>query len=825
MISRRSFREFCRRMSESAGFSIAELLVASLILGAVSVSLMGMFQSSVRVMGTTRSINAAQACARAVTEQLRSRPFYAPYQGVIRDMDDQFWPSDRGLLNVWDEVTEVDYKGYGVEPYPQFRITVKMVYLQDDTGEATMRPGWGPRTPNSDKPVDSANRELHMIKFQVKVYWKVGEAEVPSSNYSVVTIRTDSEVQANLGVSYCEVTDVGKRGTADNTAQHIYNTVNLRITGFGFKPGCTAFLLMPANNDIQVKGLSYVDEGTLTGYVNLASEGTAGKPWSPRAEPGGWSVKVVVGSAFAVLNEGLVAEFPPPVLTSVNPVQGSDTENNKELTVLGNPIISLSPAGGYNRCSAVMRLVWRNGDDGTEDRQKILYDIPGTAVVTGDSYGSGVDQIKDRFNLTQTPSGQPISTWGPLPQTYYVEVWNVKDYNAVGQRGDVAGSSRTVPFTFEITQNPPAPSQVYQTGNPSRNWGFNNRTYNLTIRGNYFDTISGVTVYLGRGPTPGTPPMVQGTNVSVPDSSTITADFNMTGLAGSEGWLWVYVVNNSSGLSGQAENVYELRRPPRTTSVTNTDGKGFRYNYYDIAVRLDGQDYYSGYKIYYQRNSGGTVYEVGAGDGEPLPTFVSSAQMTGYLNLIGLPVGTYNIWVADPNEYNNIGGSTSFGSAYGPPVLLSAASPYEPCSVWVKFRYRTRVLWLWGWWSDNMVRNDSGTTRAWAPNRYASSGGGGRDVRAEFMVRGMGFLDSTTGSSTNLNMGMSGASWNLQAVIDRAAKTVYLKTSRYDSGVDTSNSYQFVKESARTYNITLTNNNGSGSSSYASRWETRNTSP
>jgi hypothetical protein len=781
---------------------------------------MGMFQGSVSVMGTTRNINTAQACVRAVTEQLRSRPFYAPYQGVIRDMDDQFWPSERGLENDWNNVGEVDYKAYDVQPYPQFRITVKMIYLEDDTSAAVMRAGWGPRTPNFDKPVDSSNRELHMIKFQVKAYWKVGGSEVPSSNYSIITIRTDSEVQANLGVSYCEVTDIGKRGTADNAAQHIYNTVNLRITGFGFKPGCTASLLMPANADIQVKGLTYVSDTELTGYVNLASEGTAGKPWSPRAEPGGWAVKVLVGSAFAVLNEGLIAEFPPPVLASVNPTSAANTENNKELTVTGNPIISLPAAGGYNNCSAVMRLVWCNGD-GSEDRQKILYDIPGTAVVTGDSYGAGADQIRDRFNLTLTSSGQPISTWGSFPQTYYVEVWNVKDYNLVGQKGDVAGTSRSVPFTFQIVDLPPQPSQVYQTGTPARNWGFNNRTYNLTIKGDYFDT-AGVTVYIGRGAAPPGAPAVQGTNVVVADTQTIRADFNMAGLAGSEGWCWVYVRNNASGAFGTANNVYEVRRPPRTTAVTNTDAKGYKYNYYDIAVRLDGQDFYSDYQVYYQSTGGGTVYQVGVGDGEGAPTFVSSAQMNGYLNLIGVPVGNYNIWVGSPYEYNNRAAAATFACAYGAPVLLNGGFPYDPCSVWIKFRYKSQ----WGTWSGNITTNESGATRAWATSwKDRSWPWADRDVRAEFMVQGMGFLDSSTGSSTNLNIENNGKNANLQATINRAARSVVLKTSRYDSGVDTSNSWELQHVAARAWKITLTNNNNSLSTAYASRWETKDSEP
>ncbi len=309
------------------GFSIAEVMVAGALLTLVSLPMMQMFGTSYRVANLTEDLNKVQVCVRHFTEETRATPYYEPYVAAEgdRDMDDFYWGDGRGVANTWGAAPEILVKGYDVNPYPQFRVTAKMVYLNDDISEATMRNTWGPKTPNRDDPVDSTNKPVNMIKFQVKAYWKVDGAETSTSNHSLVSIMTRSQVQANLGVSECLV-EAAKQGTMTNSAPHIYNTVNITITGFGFKSGCTASLLMPANNDIAVKGLTFVDSTTLTGYVDLAADGTSGKPWSPRAETGGWVVKVQVGSAFAVAQRRTGRAVPQARSDGAQPAHGAQYE-------------------------------------------------------------------------------------------------------------------------------------------------------------------------------------------------------------------------------------------------------------------------------------------------------------------------------------------------------------------------------------------------------------------------------------------------------------------------------------------------------------------
>ncbi len=819
------FKRALRPGAGQGGFSIAEVMVAGALLTMVSLPIMQMFGTTFRVAGLTDDLNQAQSCVRHFTEETRAVPFYVPYvlSEGDRDMDDLYWGGGRGLTNNWDTAPEIEVKAYDANPYPQFRVTCKMVYLNDDTSEATMRSTWAHKTPNRDDPVDYLNRTINMIKFQIKAYWRVDGAETAGSNHALVSILTRTQVQANLGVNECLV-EAARQGTTASSAPHIYNGVNVTITGFGFKPGCTASLLMAANSDINVKGLHFVDSTKLTGYVDLASDGTGGRPWSPRAEPGSWTVKVTVGSAYAALNDGLIAEFPRPALTALNPSSTYNTASDELVTVTGSPILSLAPAGGHNNCRAVSELIWRN-PDGSADANKNISAKPGTTAVSGDNYGAGPDQVAARFDITAG------SGYGPVPQAYFVRVWNCKDYNNLGQPGDVYAVTSAIPAALLVVELPPEVTQAYRTDMPARSWGFSNRTYNLTIKGRYFDP-AGVTVYLGRGGTPPGAPSVQGTAATVVDNQTIMANFDLSGLAGSEGWCWVYVRNDATGSSGYGSNLFQVRKAPSTTGISNTDGKGYKYNYYDIAVSLTGQDYYSGYQVYFQRSSGGKIFQVGDGDGEGAASWSSSTAMTGYLNLINepsntLPVGTYNVWVADPADRDNTAAKASFTSSYGPPVLLAPASPYNPTSVWIQFRYRRKVAWVWWGWTGTDTTQESGAANlAWAPNCFTSGwlDSDARETRADFQVQGMGFLDASTGSTTNLNISNAGRNGNFAAVLDRAAKTVYLRTT-YWNNVNTSNSWLLAEEGPRSYNLVLTNNNASGSRTYSNRWKTLDTNP
>ena len=334
-------------------------------------------------------------------------------------------------------------------------------------------------------------------------------------------------------------------------------------------------------------------------------------------------------------------EFPTPKLVSVNPTTGKDTASAASIAVTAPPFF---PSGA---CRAVLRLVKKNAD-GSPDTSKTIDSLEtagppigpsATVATTGTAgYTAATNTITATFDLTGEDLGE-----------YYLWVVNCKDYSNIGDLGNVTGSSQNATagaFVFSIIQVPPTVTSVYETASPNRTYGFNNRTYNLTIKGSDFDTTDGVTVYIGRPNAAPNTPRVQGANVNVSDTSTITANFNLSGLAGNEGQCWAYVQNNGSGLSGSKASAYEVRRPPGVSSVSNVDADTrvsgtFKYNYYDIATQLTGQDFYSGYQVYYQKSTGGTVYQVGVNDGAEPFAYGNGTTFTCELNLIDLPVGTY----------------------------------------------------------------------------------------------------------------------------------------------------------------------------------------
>jgi hypothetical protein len=797
------------------GFSIAEVMIAGTLLALVSMPMLQMFNSSLQMSQLTDDFNKVQICVRSYSEMARALPFYQAYTGTNKDMDDYFWGDGRGTANSWSTAPEVVFKDYGTTAYPQFKVTVKMVYLADTLAEATMKANWGPKKPSYDQPVSSDNNVIHMIKYEVKAYWQSSTGG--EKNFSTAAIRTDSEAEVGLLVSSCTNTsaDAAKHGTKvgqidDNTAPHTQDAITILIKGKGFVSGSTTVkLAMDKNADITVNVTS-VTSTEITGTVSLTTGGTAGFPWSPKRSPGGWAAMVFVNKGFAVLLDGFIVEFPVPKLVSVNPVQGSDTASALSIAVTGTPFISLT-----GNCKAVLRLVKKSAD-GTPDTSKAI-DSSTVAVITTTgttSYTVASNTITATFDLTGHDLGE-----------YYLWVVNCRDYTNIGQLGDATGSSQNATagaFVFSIIQIPPTVTSVYETASPNRTYGFNNRVYNLTIRGADFDT-AGVTVFIGRPNAAPNTPNVLGINTIVSDSSTITANFDLSSFSGNEGQCWVWVRNNRTSLAASKANVYEVRRPPRISTVTNVDGDTrvagtFKYNYYDIGTQLDGQDLYSGYQVYYQKSTGGTVYQVGVNDGAETFSYSSGTRFTCDLNLIGLPVGSYNIWVADASESLNAT-SASFTCEYGAPILLAAGSPYSPTSVTIASRRG----------STNYISSESSTPSiAFARNSTSTS-----SVKVKFKLDGMGFLDSSTANKTNVAISAGSFSGDFYAIVNRASQGVTLYTSNtadpVADWVRTSTNFIWTLPTAAvsTYSLTLANPSGYGGATpaYAARWQTLGSNP
>ncbi len=895
------------------GFSIVEVLVAGLVLTMVTLPLMQLFGTSIRLSSTAADLNKAEVCLRNYSEIVWSRSFYTPYNSEVgeTDMDDFYWEAvsgSRGLDNSWDDQYEVEVKDYDQDPYPQFRITVNMAFLNDDMTLASMWGYWGPKgksstyaSANTDDPSDDTNMPINLIKFEVKAYY-MDDNGAEKSN-STTSVMTRTQAQANLGVSAIEVIsqggDTSKQGSTSNSAPHNVNSIPLKITGYGFDASSTACLTMQGHDDIPITltDTSEVQDGILWGSVNLASvNNLETMPWASfgsYAEPGGWDVRLDKESAYAILYQGFVVEFPEPVID-----EAVSSETNGEIfpvtaegnfqdvagsvgsfaaTIKGNPILAWNSSATYpvrlRRCYAVMQLVWCNAD-GTVDRTRVIQDrylskediqSTPTSIVSGNNYTGGADSdtITDQFNLR----GRSTEGWDyPFEKTvvdedgvvttknyqrYYVEVWNCRDYDRVGQLGDRVGIS-----TFYVDVEEPQLSvyRMYDTsvytafGGFRRNWGFKNKTYNLTIEGKSLDVQDNwdeVKVYLGAAgivdmPLPsvgydpetwepidewgGTlPEYVAAGDIQYLSSDLIEANFNLNGfnaqVSPSECWLYLYntVTHQQAYLDAVMDSTttyaYLVRNKPTITTIRNTAtgaNSGWYYNYYDLGLAVTGTGFLPTDKVYYQKNDGtGTRYEIGVGDGEAAAA-ITTTTVAGELNLIQVPCvvgGTlYKLWVVDPYEPGEYVGST-FTVQYGAPTLLAASSG----AVTIRYYY-----WLFA--NNYYYTVETASAKAWG-KRYG-------DIK--MMLKGKGFLDSTTGSNTSINIeadGSNGVDMTGQyvAIVDRVNHSVLLYTVP-DSTLANWNSHGSfspnwnVNSGTGDYDITLTNSIDSQSTPYTNRW-------
>jgi hypothetical protein len=859
------------------GFSIPEAMIAGVILTLVSMPMMNMFSASIQMSRYTNSYNQVQACVRSYAEQVRAIPFYVPYVSSDgnQDMDDWFWGTRASVTsNSWDSAPEVLYKDYNTTKYPQFKVYVRMVYLPDDLNGLSepsvnnpMKSNWGPKSSGYDKPIGKSNNVFHMVKYEVKAYW---ESSSGTESYSTTAIRTDTEAEMGILVSSCtnitaDATSHGSKhaGTpgsledeADNTAPHTRSGIRLSIKGVGLSSVTSIKLAKDKNADIPVAYSSSdvnADGTEIQCTVDLSAGGTTTFPWTPKRTPGGWTVMVFVDKAFAVLLDGLIVEFPIPKLTAVTPTSALDSATTCSIKVTGSSIISLDIT-----CKPLLRLV-KKGADGAPDTSKIIDSAPSVATVTTTgnptSYNANPNDITATFNLSGKELGE-----------YYLWVVNCKNYTVISDMGNVTGSSQNAvagAFVFTITKAPPTVSNVKETAPPNRTYGFNNRSYNLTITGTGFDTDTGtghtVTVYMG-GPTDVNPSASATATAVVANSTTITADLNLSGFTGANvGNCWVRVQNDYYTQSGSLSNAYVVRKPPNTISQTST---GTCYNYYDIPVQVDGTDFYAGYQVYYQNSTGGTVYRIGetAGtnpdgtganpDGEGVPVFTNptstTARATGYLNLIGVPAGTsgginYKIWVADPYEAGNylVNGTTTgtvtFANTYGTPVLLDATAPASGVTrtrdtasvVLASRRYWKSGTWIY---TNYLSFENNGAS---AFSRYATST---ENVWVKFRLRGMGFLDAGIaggGGTTKVEIGNNSSYGSFSAaLVDRASRKVELITSNLANPVtdwvytSTNFIWQLKAEAAASYNLILTNDaaHGGGTKTYTGRWKTSSTS-
>jgi hypothetical protein len=642
-----------RKLNQEGGFTIAEIIVAGFILAFALVPIVKMFDVSFSGIRAFEGIQNSVSSARAAVEEIRSMPFYEPYNATFGDVDidDHFWGS-RNPENTnpgdatpdWESIPEVEYYGYGTfEDYESYRIGVKLAYLDDDTGVSSLLTGWGPKTAGKDRPKDAANESIHLLLVQVNAYWMDGTEE---RSYTLESVVTDTEAIYNLGISSITVTgptsiqDLDENGQVRkaNAAAHWSSPnvdVQLEIKGWGFNPDAaanlTASIVRDKNNDIPIT-LSYKSTDTLRGTMKLYNTGTdvAGEPdWYPRAAIGYWSVKVKQETILSTyLYQGFIVQYPKPVISDFGNAAdmsktGPNYWNAASLKVVGGPFVN------QVKTPAVRLLQY--GENG-----EILNQVNGTNIVLtvpASSYGYALSPnctITANFDLTTAAPGE-----------YHMVVVNTDEPTLVGHiASDPSSAVYTIIDTIPIINN----AYVYGTS-PHESRAYRNvgNPWRLVIEGNYFSMVGSpsVDVYICSQVVSNLPAgnYVQGTSAAVTNYNTIVAYFDFSSLPA--GSYYVFVRNRVNDKVGwSAAPVFTLLDFSGNVGGFVANSGNFYENYYDISSKITGNGFTDVTKITIVNSSGTVEYDVTSES-----TLGGSNEIPVNLNLINCAYGNWNIRV------------------------------------------------------------------------------------------------------------------------------------------------------------------------------------
>lgn len=788
------------RINRQAGFSLAEVLVAGLILAIALIPIVSMFDASFLGIRVLEKVQRSVSAAQAALEQVRSLPFYEPHTdedvGQNFDIDDFYWGT-RDPINSnpagadgpdWNSVPEVTMYNYGAfEGYEAFRVTVQLSYLEDDTGVATMKDNWGPKSVGHDRPTNSDNQALHLLLVRINAYWQVEDGE---DVYSMESIVTETEAIYNVGISRITVTgpDSIRDPAKPNAAAHWSDPnvdVEVTIEGWGFDAVndadgvVEAYLVRDRYEDIPIT-LTSRSETELTGYLTLyTGHNESNNLWSPRAAIGYWSVKIhqeYVISAY--LYEGFIVEYPKPVIDDF----GNDPDYSKTgpnfwsdavLKIRGGPFC-------YPVENPAVRLIKVDGEGNVE------HQINGTvtsitAPAGSDGYASSPQcEITATFDFTDAPPGE-----------YHMQVVNTREPTMIGHSASDLSTD-----VYVIEEAAPQVDDVYVYGTGSHQAYSNlGNPWRLVFVGDYFNMegTPPVEVYLCDSISGDQPAgnYVQGTVVEVYNYDTIIADFNLSSLP--EGYYKGYVKNLNNNLSGwTADNPFHVVEfNANIGSFVPDAGYGFYENYYDVPCKITGNGFSaaSGVTI-----TDGTVEYDLTGD----YTIVNDNEIDVNLNLIDCDsTHTWYVRVYFGTYYIE----KEFDVTIGPARILPASDTKYAIRIYAERGFSS------GW------HNETTTVKAYAWSGY-------RiwlwwvDGYATFQVKGMGFVLPSNGQ-TNLRVWGSGldVNGNYSCTTDRTNKIVQIQSSKWTMPRNTSGNYNI--EVHNTVGDTTTD-------THYGRWELRN---
>jgi len=786
------------RLGSQQGFTLTEILVAGIILVMALIPIVNMFDTSFRGIFKYEKIHRSTNCAREVLESIKAMPFYEPYDsGRGRtDIDDHFWGErnpitenpaspQRGVPD-WDRIPEVTYYDYGrLRGYEEFRVTVQLSYLDDDTGVARMWSEWRPMEPGKDRPRNSANDLIHLLLVRVNVYWR---AEGETRSYSLEEIITSSTSIYNVGVSGIEVLgpDSVKNPELTNAAAHYPDVeISVAITGYGFQPDVRAFLARDKHNDISIYNLRFVDSTRLEGRLRLYNTGTpgvAGEPdFYPRAAVGFWSVGILQQEVVrAYLYNGFIVQYPRPTVSDFGnndaglSKTGRNDQSAAELRILGSNFI--------DKAELPIPVLVRYAADGSVLDQVAGVPVPSKCSFPNNGYTTQQCVLVATFDLTAVGPGE-----------YRMVVYNTRTDGTVGH---VASPPSSQVYTVQAVPPVVTDATVQGSSSPRRTLYRNiggglNRVAIVGTSFNARDPFVEVYLSTSTGSEPFSGNWVRGVPVEV-SPTLIVADFDVSGLPARNDYN-VFVKNLNNNLWGKiASPSPRLAVADYSGSITNftATSDGFWENYYDIPARIDGSGLDAAIDVTIAARDGSVEYD------DLAYTVVSSSQISVTLNLIGCDHRKgweVRVYIT-PGYYLKREFTVSLGRAV---ILPPQAAP--PYAVVIERRVGSTSLSS----SNEYLRGD---------NLYRAEAirSGIRTREARFTVRGKGFPLPGNGTVTLRLWGdRLDRSMELQCAFDRATKAVWVTTP-----------WIAMPNETGDYNLSVVRT-GSGNSPYANYEGTR----
>lgn len=589
------------------GFSLAEVLVAGLILAVAVIPMVGMFDGAYKVSMMSYNINLADECLRLYTERVRNIPFYNAHEAdapdAVVDVDDHYWGSRSPDINdnSWSTAPQVEMKALGVEPYPDMSVSIKMSYVDDaevdgvslaEAADATsLADGWGPKglayIYGYDRPKTPGGKTLNLILYEVTVTTREGQT---FSNTELYASPTDVVANIYIDKVVNVSADTTKLGTYDNefgdciSAPHNKDSITIRAYGEGFTQedydGGTVDikLVRVDDNDITLSNVTVGADGDyryLEGTIDLSSGGVTSTAenvnvWDPRRKPGNWHAWLVVNHVISIRNNAFVVEYPVPVYREPgSDFDDSDTDKSGEASTT-DEVITLHNVDFVTDFENVEPYNPEINPGIGAVVQLVHTELEPIDPLSPDEVREPIDIING-INMTISPDVQQgyaqgltvtaeFDFTGHIGGDYYLRVINCIERSTadIDTPGNTYFELPDGPYYY--LEGPPGlygvtvkgyvdPVEVYveSTTPQTRSFGFDERDYMYWLRvdGVNFDSL--VTLKMGLGDKVTPTNLIDAVSITYIDQYSLEAvfDFAPDVEPGEEGHYWVYAENSN----------------------------------------------------------------------------------------------------------------------------------------------------------------------------------------------------------------------------------------------------------------------------------------